>query len=352
MKETPEKITDKEKEIDLLEVSSNIASSLKNGIVKFFTFIFKAFVLVIQKCVLLFQLAINSWKFAVISALILGGVTIYLYKTNEPFYDSDAYGITRISNSQEIIQIINSISIPNDKLKVSLKNDLNLSPDIYNNIIDIKASWLIDLNGDGIADFVDYDNDYQINKAKDTLATRMIDRFNVRLKLKNQTITNDVQSAIITFLYNNTYIKSLNDSRIENIRGEAQIYENQADVLDSLQNYEYFEESKIKDNNVQSLKFGEFELIGSDPQKEKRLYHQNIIDLKNSVIKNNADISYKSDPIVFVGNFTNSSQPTNDITYYVKKVAIFGVPIFLLIFIILKRKEFEKIFKINAFLEK
>lgn len=350
MKETTDSIKDKEKEIDLLEVSGNIANSIKDGSIKLGTFLWKIIKSIIATVIKLIMLGFNSWKFVAIVIAIVGGTTYYLYSTSDPYYESDSYGISRITGSQEIIQIINSISIPDDDLNIALKNDLNLPPEVYNNVLSIQASWLVDENGDGIADFVDYDNDYEFNLEKDSMSRRMTDRFNVRLTLKNQTITDEVQVALKSYLINHPYISDLNNSRLSKLQGMINIYDSQATVLDSLQNFEYF---KAEDQNaVQSLKIGEFELIGqSDEQKDKRLYHENIISLKQNAITNKALIDYDSDPIIFVGSFTNTTTRANTITFYGKKVAIIFLPFALLIFILLKRKEFEEIFRFNRFLE-
>lgn len=351
MKEAEEKKQNQEKEIDLLEVSGNIASSIKNGVVNFFSFLWKSLILIIKKSILLYRLTIRSWKLITLGIIVFAGVSYFLYINSEAFFISEGQALSRISNSPDIIQIVNSISIPNDESNVALNNDLNLKPEIYNKIISVNASWLIDLDGDGLADLVDYDNNYEINPKKDSLAVRMKDRFNISLKLKDQTIADDVQHAILQYLSKHPYVKNINDRRIENYKERASIYKEQASVLDSLQKYEYFIESQIKNNNVQSLKFGEFELIGSDEQKEKRLYHEDIITLKDEVIQSNASITYEQDPIVFIGTNTNL-HASNSLIFYAKKVFMFWLPIFFIVFLIVKQKEFEEIFKINEFLEK
>lgn len=351
MKEVEEQKQNKEKEIDLLEVSGNVANSLKKGIVLFFTSIWNIVILIMKKIVLLFRLAIHSWKFIALAIALLVGISFYLFKSSEAYYISEGQVISRISNSPDIIQIVNSISIPNDESPVSLNNDLNLEPSVYNNIISINASWLIDLDGDGLADIVDYNNDYKINRERDSLAVRMKNRFNISLKLKDQRIANTVQDAVFDYLINHPYVKDINDQRVENFREISEVYEQQAEVLDSLQNYEYFVESKLKNTNVQSLKFGEFELIGSDPTKDKRLYHSDIIELKNEVIKNTSNVVYEKDPIVFIGT-TSSQRQHNNLTFYAKKVFLLGIPLFFILFLIVKHPELEEIFKINEFLEK
>ncbi|MDA3852797.1 MAG: hypothetical protein PF444_00925, partial [Bacteroidales bacterium] len=349
MKEAADKMKDKEKEIDLLEVSGNIANSIKEGSIKIGTFFGKIIKAIMVTFIKLIMLGFNSWKFALIVIALIGGSTFYMYKTSEAYYLSDAYGVSKITGSQEIIQIINSISIPNDELNIALKNDLNLSPEVYNNIKSIKASWLVDENDDGISDFVDYDNDYEFNLQKDSMSRRMTDRFNVRLTLKNQTITNEVQVALGQYLSNHPFIKNLNDSRLSKLQGMINVYANQATVLDSLQTFEYF---KVEDQSaIQSLKIGEFELIGQgDEQKEKRLYHENIISLKQNVISNQAVIEYDNAPIVFVGNFTNTTDRANGIVFYAKKAILVIIPFALLLFILLKKPEFEAIFRIKKFL--
>lgn len=349
-KEVLENVREKEKEIDLLEVTGNVANSVKKASGQLFTFLWRILKIVFIVLGRLIMFGFNSWKFAAIIAVITIGAAYGLMKTSEPYYHSDAYGISRITGSQEVIQIINSISIPNDKLNIALKNDLNLPPEVYNNVMSIKASWLVDENDDGIADFVDYDNDYEFNLEKDSMARRMTDRFNVRLTLKNQTVTNEVQIALENYLDNHPFISDLNNSRLSQLQGMINVYENQASVFDSLQNFEYFKEDDK--NAVQSLKIGEFELLGqAEQQKDKRLYHEDIIALKGNVISNEALIQYTKDPIVFVGNFTNTTARANSLVFYGKRMVLAIIPLALLLFVVMRRKEFENIFRIDNLLE-
>ncbi len=352
-KEVYEDIKEKEKEIDLLEVSGNVAKSVKKGSISLFSFLWKSIKLVFILFFRLFMFGLNSWKFVVIVAAIAVGGTYYLYNSNEPYYNSDGYGISRITSSQEIIQIINSISIPNDSLKITLNNDLNLPPEIYNNIISLRASWLIDENGDGIADLVDYNNDYIIDEEKDSMAYRMTDRFNVRLQVWDQTITDEVQTALLDYLYNHNFIKSLNESRLNTMNGMVNVYQDQANVLDSLQYYEYFIEKQKEEqqNLLGGLKIGDFELKASPDQKDKRLYHEEIINLKENAVKSKSTLIYNTEPIVFVGNLNNTAARANSLTFYAKKVLFMLIPIALVIFVLMRRREFESIFDVKDLLE-
>lgn len=350
-KEIMDNLKDKEKEIDLLEVTGNVAKSVKKGSVVLFSFLWKIINLIFIIIYRLFNFGLNSWKWAAIVAIIGASSTYYLYNKSEPYYNSDGYGISRITSSQEIIQIINSISIPNDSLNVTLKNDLNLNPEVYNNIISLQASWLIDINGDGISDFVDYNNDYIFDAKKDSLAVRMKDRFNVRVQVKNQTITDEVQTALLKYLSEHPFIKNLNSGRLNTIEGMVNVYGDQATMLDSLQYYEYFIEKQGNGNTLNGFKFGEFELLAGDNQKDKRLYHQDIISLKENAISSQSSLIYNTEPILFVGNLNNTSSRANGLMMYAKKVAYPLIPLALLFFVIFKRKEFERIFDIKDLLE-
>lgn len=348
MKKEPSKPV--EKEIDLLEVSGNIAKSVKNGIVQLSNLLMRFVKAILIGSIKLIVLGLNSWKFVAIVLIILCGSGYLLFKTAEPYYKSEITSITRIRSNQEIIQIINSISIPNDESNVPLNNDLQLSPEVYNNVLAINASWLIDENGDGIADFADYDNEVVIDPEKDSLKVRLLDRFNIQLTVLDQTIADDVEEKLIEYLFNHPYITNLNNSRLNTIQGMVNVYENQALVLDSLQAHEYFKDAK--EQNVQSLKLGDFELIGSDDMKDKRLYHTDIIDLKENAMTNQTVIQYSKEPLVFVGSLANTSDVVNSLKHYLLKVAKIIIPLALLIFILLKKDELEDIFNINKFLEK
>lgn len=348
--EIMDKMKDKEKEIDLLEVSGNVAKSVQKGSVVVFAFLWKIIRAVFTVFQRLSSVALDAWKFGLIVGIIGAGATFYMYKTSDPYYNSDGYGISRITNSQEIIQIINSISIPNDEMKFTVKNDLNLPPEIYNNIKSLRASWLIDQNNDGIADFVDYNNDYAFDKEEDSLAVRMKDRFNVRLEVWDQANTSDIQTALLYYLEQHPFIRSLNASRLSTIEGMVQVYGNQASILDSLQSHEYFIEQKTE-SALSGIKFGEFEIMGGDTDKDKRLYHQEIISLKEIALTNASTIEHKNAPILFIGNLNNTSSRANGLMSYAKRVAFMLIPLAFLLFVLFKRKDIENCFKIKEIFE-
>ena len=343
-----------EKEIDLLEVSGNIFSSIKNGISSLFSSLWKCAKILFFISARLLNLGIKNWLFFIIAGVIAAGSSYALYISSKPYYNLDGYGVSRLVANQEIIQIINSLSIPNDLNPIDLANDLNLAPEVYNDILSIKASWLIDLNSDGISDYVDYDNDFVINsKSKDSLAVRMTDRFNVRIVAKNPSISLKVQEALLTYLSNHSYIKDLNTSRIEKSKEMMNIYEQQVTILDSLQHYEYFIEEQENDlNQFGGFKFGDFEIKGS--AVEKRLYHTDIISLKENAVNSKANMLYNTEPVIFIGNITTNAKRVNNLVFYTIKVLFIIFPLMLLVFGVYKRKDFSTIFsdiqnKINAY---
>ena len=339
-----------EKEIDLLEVSGNIASSIKKGTMQLGLFLFTILKVIFRTAFQFFFLILNSWKFVIIVLIILGGSSYSLFKSQSPKYSSELTAISRIRNVQETRQIINSISIPKDDSTIPMRNDLQLSPEVYNNVLEIKASWLIDKNADGIADFVDYDDKVLISPEEDSITTRLNDRLNISITLLDPSVATNVEEQLLKYLNNHPYITNLNNTRLSTVEGMYNIYQNQAAVLDSLQAYEYFKNDKSQ--NVQSLKLGDIELIGSDDMKDKRLYHEDIITLEENAMSKQAIIQYNKEPIVFIGSFTGSSDRSNSLIFFLKKLAVYILPIALLIFVLLKRKEVEEIFNIKDFTDK
>jgi len=340
----------KEKEIDLLEVSGHIAKSLKNGTKSILSFIGKSIRIAFALLFRAIKLGLNSWLYLSLIIVIAAGISMYLYHNNKGYYNTEGYARTQLATSEELILIINSISIPNDSSNIRLNNDLNLPPEVYNNIKSLKASWLIDEDGDGLADLVDYNDDYFLKHEKDTLARRLEDRFNIRLQVWDLSITDEVQDALLAYVKNHPYIKMLNDSRIDQLSEMLNVYHNQAVVLDSLQYYEFFIEEQ-QQNLLSGLKFGEFEITGAPEQKDKRLYYEDIIKLKENAIKSSSSLTYESDPLVFVGNMSKSTERVNSFSFYLKKVSAIWIPLALLIFIIIKRKELEQLFDIKKLTE-
>ena len=65
-------------------------------------------------------------------------------------------------------------------------------------------------------------------------------------------------------------------------------------ILDSFQVKEYFNEAK---EDFSSIKFGEFEMAGND-QKEQKLYHSELLSIKESYIRNQNLINNEKTPTV------------------------------------------------------
>ncbi len=335
------KHTAAEKEIDLLEVSGKVVKATGKGLSKLLDWLI-SFILYSTKIV---TLMVKAWKLLVLLAIIAGGVAYALYKINAPFYKSETFAISQAVENREIIPIINAISIPNDYAPIARRNDLQLPPEVYNNIIQLRASWLIDTDKDSIGNYVDYSDKFHTSP-KDTLTQRIKDYFNIRMIVTDPGIIDEVQTALISFIENHPFIKGKNNSRLNEIQSMVSVYESQASVLDSLQNNEYFQSPN---NNIQSLKVGEFEIIGT--AEDRKLYYRDIIRLKENVVKSKTKITYENDALVLMSAFTNPTKPINNLSFYINQVTKIAIPIALLIFSFLKRKELDEILHVRRFIE-
>lgn len=332
-----------EKEIDLLEVSGNIFISIKNGIKALALFVWKCVEVIYYICLSFSKLIIKNWLYFLAATIIAIGCSFYLYKTNKPIYKLEGYATSSINANEDILQIINSISTEN--------NDLNLDAAIAKKIKTIKGSWLIDTNNDGIADYVDYKDKYQQTTSNgDTIATRIKNRFNIKLHVEDQTIGDEIESALIEYLNSNSYIKKINNIRIEKNKAMLNTLASQTQILDSLQYYEYFvEQAEMnKLNQLGGVKFGDFEIVGSAETKEKRLYHNDIINLKNNAIALENSLTFDSEAITFISNICSNGNRINNIIHYLLRVSLILIPLTILLFAIFRKDELIETFNINA----
>ena len=116
-------------------------------------------------------------------SVLLGIGASYLFKmTSDPSFTSDLVIRTNAVKTDDILAYLNRLhTFCIEGNKIALADAISISPVQVNNILDISAYWIIDNGKDGIPDFVDYKNAHNVY---DTLNVRMIDRLDIRAKIK------------------------------------------------------------------------------------------------------------------------------------------------------------------------
>ncbi|MCK4661585.1 MAG: hypothetical protein KAT68_01865 [Bacteroidales bacterium] len=312
----------KSDEIDLLELFKNIGNwfvSIFNNIIRIIVYFF---LIIFKKLLYL------------IGFVFLGCVIGYfIFFVTDDCYETEAILTTNSVSNSDLISYINKLNNNNNYLLLSTL--LKLDTSITKNIKNIKASWIIDQNKDGIGNFVDYDDEMNIN---DTSYNRLKSRYNVRIIIYDTTIVNDVRNGLLNYINSNEYFNNVNNIKIHNykdliIRTEKEIF-----VLDSLKELNYFSNPKYT-----SAKNNELLFIN---EKTIKLFHPDLIKL----IKENQNykryLQLYPDITTIIDDFSVPKRVTlsvfGSLIKYAIYLFIFGVVI--LIFID-KRKSISEIIK-------
>ena len=220
------------------------------------------------------------------------------------------------SNSMNNAIIVNSINLLNDlfinKNYSALGNYLGTSAEEAKKIKSIDAYYGIDINRDGVTDFIDYDNKYD---PKDTTQKRLSDIFYLKIKVYDESVFTNVRDGIKRYISTNPYVEDNNTVRKQQAKRMIKEFEDEIHKLDSFQKIQYFEVPKMqKTGSSQTILFNE---------KESKLYHNEIIELYHRKQKLEKELEINPDPITVIQDFTQLSNAENSLLKVVMLWVIF-----------------------------
>jgi len=266
-----EKEKNQEVEIDLLDLGSKTVSGIGKGIKALYNHTVGAF-----EGILLFFLR-NRIQFIIVVfiGLVLSGVS---YKMKKQFFHSEMIAYSSISANSEIIKSINSWNYAREFNETDVEN-----------IKDVYASFLLDVNEDGNWDIIE--GQETVTALDTTLGSRVDGVFAVMVEVYDTALVMPVKEKLMNYVFSNEKVQRRNNERILELdRLQAKIGE-QLLLLDSLQKYEYYKED---DPMIMPATGGSNMLILQ--KKDKRLYHENIIALYKQQIELKRQIIANPDP--------------------------------------------------------
>lgn len=290
-------------EIDLIELFNRMGRGIKSGILWLFKQIKLLIILLIRK---------SLW--IIIFGIIGLFIAYFLFTNSKRYYASE---LTATSNSVNSTYIINSVNLLNDLFKeqnYKIASDyLAINVDEVKKIKAIKSFYGIDVNGDGVPDYVDYANKYVYNP-KDSIIKRLKDYFYVDIEVYDENIFSKARDGIINYIQRNPYVVQNNNERVRKNATLIISYDNEIKKLDSLQRIEYFEvplNQKASSNQMVILN-----------EKTKELYHDQILKLEKNKLFYQEQNELYGDPITIIQDFTPLSKAENPYMQYAKKWGI------------------------------
>jgi len=327
----------KDDEIDLLDLFRRMGKTFK----KWGNALGKAFLISIV-------FLIRRWLPLGLSIAVGVAVSYLMKTTSASFYTADLVfrnNLVLMDNlklrdnsgtTSEIISKINKLhTFCSENNSSELSSALFMKPDLIKNISDISAYWIIDQNKDGIPDFVDYKGNHNVY---DTTNIRMQDRLDIRVIINSPQDLDLVRNGILKFIESDSLYQQRNRVRLLQNQQLLQRYEDDIELLDSLQKVKYFEETR----NLKPASGGQ--IVFMQEQKTQLVYNDiyNLYARKQLLESERA--LYKG-VVTVLSDFSLPSRRDNGGMYYAKiYVPLFFLLTLLVLIILANRNKLSEIF--------
>jgi hypothetical protein len=303
------------KEIDLLELISNIFRALGHLLIS-------AGRLLLSGVLFLFR----KWLPLGISIIIGIGITYAVKKLLPPVYSTEMTCRTNAIPNGDLIAYINRLhSFCLTQNFNALSQSLSIPSEKAEMIADMQAFWVVDMNNDATADYVDYKNDYNVY---DTINLRMVDRFVLRVRFMALNDLQVIREGFISYINNNPLFRERNDVRLSQIDELTIRYNYDIKQLDSLQKIKYYEETK----NMIPGKTGQMIFL---QEQKTQLVYEDIYKLYSQ--KQGLEIEKAVYPgiITILSDFAIPVKPITGMIYYGRYIipAIFAIALIILVII-------------------
>jgi len=302
-KQTPE-------EIDLLELFSKIGNWFSKLVSRLFDIIIKILYFFVRNAVWLVMFG------------IIGAVTGFvMHKTSKLFYKSELIGFSHTIDNIEVIRKVNNWNYKSSFTQKEL-----------NNIRTIGATYLLDINDDGIWDVIEDIKDIK-NEIRDTniLRQRIYGNFCVIVEVYDTTLIPKIRTQLFNYLENTKRIKNLNKIRIAQQKVLISKIQKEIADLDSLKKVEYFKKKQF------TAQMGEMLLIG---EHQPNLYYNEILELVDKQQEVEKELFLFPDPFEIILDFSVPSKEVNNINNLIIKYSIISIIIGFFIILYFDRRKY------------
>ncbi|MFB6342401.1 hypothetical protein ACE1ET_11775 [Saccharicrinis sp. FJH62] len=316
---------DKTKEIDLLDLLQSIGRS----IAKFFIFLYNAMWWFIV-------FGVKNYIFMIIFVIIGLGWGIYSTMNSKDVYQSfmkiRSNAMTTRDLKPFISEINTYISNKNSFTYPILEKNLNSDSSEISKITAVKPHFYIDYWGDGIIDELDIKDNHS---TRDTLNVLDSTYMCIEARVQDPALFEVLGEKIVTYLNNKPSIIRINDYRLKEVNYKVASFNHEIRLLDSLQNFSYFNGS----TDLQQLQFSNRQglILGENRQQLFHIYKLRLENQKKPFV---TELNLYTDPVTIIDNFpivtTKMESSLMDIIISVIKVALLGYVILLLIYVFKK----------------
>ena len=322
----PESQDNSNREIDLLDLIARIGRGLGNFLKNIY-----------QAVLFLFVFGIRRIHILVLIAILGGAVGILVYKLSEKYYASEMIAQPNGFSSMDMAVYINDIHEMCRRGNVAgIANSLGLSEEIAEQVKNIEAFLYVDVNDDGVGDFVDYKNKYN---PEDSTMRLISSRIVIRAEVFNNSVFHDVKQGLRKYISNNPYLVMVNAMRKSELQSLIAQSKEEIRKLDSLQDFEYYKsatEGKLE-------REGQIVFLN---QKVTQLYYRDKISLLSSQLADARALELATEPITVIKDFTELTTEEHPLGRFVILYGFLaGLLAYFLLLILKYRKEIGDYFR-------
>ncbi len=309
-----------EREIDLSILIKKASQSFVKALLTIFNFLLRCF-----SYLVLFGL--KQYIILLLALLVGFGFGMVKHFMGEELYSSDMVLQSNEIPTEDMISKINELGIyAGEGNYKALSEKLKIDTLTAGFIKSIGAYWFVDMDRDGVADIVDYRN--RFNAIEDTTSRRMRDLLDVRATVGDPSVFAMLQNGIVHFLKSDPRLTLMNNNRKTALEIKIKRIDNELAKLDSLQRYEYFDKEREMSLDLGNL--GSLKLLGEE--KDTRLLHNEIIELQDTRLAYERQLTVTGDMVSVVTDFPVSVKPIRSMSF---EGVFYGLLLFIIVYALL-----------------
>lgn len=274
-----------------------------------------------------------KYLFVIFLALIIG-LSVYQRRENAKMYRAKMHILINDGDVFTYKALLDQLSeYPKrekpDELVTAM--DTVISNEAAQKIFGFETYHVIDINNDSIMDFVDYDNDIKMG---DTSNVIVPNQMVICVKMSDLSYCAEIQDALLRYFSNNSYLSSLNISRLTTLEEKEWMFHNALLNLDSLQKVELLQGPNY------SMEFASQKERNKPFMTTKRqMYYndmENLFDINQKIAE---DMSTNLEVVTVISNLQPEKKLDNPTWKIILINTILGLALFSLIAIILEKKK-------------
>lgn len=243
------------------------------------------------------------WVFVVMISLGFAGGW-YFSRFENRIYKANAIAMINGASLQQFQQAFTPL-----RTEQLVPDEAAVKPYLQNKTITrLETFFVIDAMNDGISDYTDFERE---SSSTDTVRVRMKDRLALRFRIKGRNLgqLGDIENALLAYLNSNEALSQSFEGYVANLREEGAFNHAQAQKLDSLTSYYYFNEKTVVPTiGKQDTKGGNVNLYVDSSVK---LFLDDIYKQQQHLQQTDYRIQLATAPVVLENHFYLDPVPVN-----------------------------------------